>query len=232
MVDVAGNLRRVQDRIAAAARCAGRNPNEITLVAVTKNVPLETILRARRLGIAHFGENRVQEAREKFGAAALPDITLHMVGHLQKNKARLAAQLFDFVHSVDSVELAELLSREGGRAAKTLPVLVDVNVSGEPTKFGLPPAVVGAALGRIASLPNLRVLGLMTIAPLVPDRELARPIFRALRQLRDEVQGRWGADTLPHLSMGMTDDFEVAVEEGATMVRIGRAIFGERSPRG
>ncbi|OGO59296.1 MAG: YggS family pyridoxal phosphate enzyme, partial [Chloroflexi bacterium RBG_19FT_COMBO_47_15] len=147
-----------------------------------------------------------------------PDVTWHMVGHLQSNKAKAAVELFDIIHSVDSVRLAEILSR---RAEKTLPVLLEVNVSGEATKGGFSVAGIAAAVNEIRQLPNLKTMGLMTVAPFVADPEEIRPVFRKLRELRDSLE-------LKHLSMGMTDDFEVAIEEGASMLRIGRAIFGER----
>jgi hypothetical protein len=235
---IASNLAAVRQRLAAAARRAGRSPEEITLVAVTKTV-LPTLLLAYELGLRDFGENRVQEAEAKI-ASARPqavDIRWHLVGHLQTNKAKAAVELFDFIHSVDSLHLAEALDRRAQAAGQRLPVLLEVNVSGEPSKSGF--AVAGAepaapweallpAVEQILALPHLDVQGLMTIAPLASDPEQARPYFRALRELRDELQQRFLQVAWRHLSMGMTDDFEVAIEEGATMVRLGRAIFGER----
>lgn len=219
-MDIAQNFESVKQRIAHACAKVGRNPEEVTIVAVTKTVGLAGIREAFQAGLRHFGENRVQEAQEK--AAALLDIrpafTFHMVGHLQSNKAGLALNLFDYVQSVDSVKLAEILNQ---KANKTLPVLIQVNIAGEATKSGLAMADASNALPKMALLSHLKIEGLMTIAPLVNDAELVRPVFRQLRQLRDALG-------LKHLSMGMTDDFEVAIEEGATIVRIGRAIFGER----
>jgi len=216
------NLRHMQDRIARAADRAGRSPSEVTIVTVTKSVEPSAIQAAFQAGISHFGENRVQEAKPKIVQLATmqPKPTWHMVGHLQTNKVKTAIQIFDIIHSVDSMTLAEALSR---RLTTTLPVLLQVNVAGEVTKSGYSVAEVMGAAEQVGRLRWLELKGLMTIAPLVGDAEEVRPIFGKLRQLRDAIG-------LAELSMGMTDDFEVAVEEGATMVRIGRAIFGERTP--
>jgi len=207
-------------RIARACEKSYRSSQEVTLVAVTKGVPTATIRDAFDFGVRDFGENRVQEAEDKI--LQLSDIrqnvTWHMVGHLQSNKARRALDLFDIIHSIDSVRLADILNV---RAKRAVPVLLQVNVSGEATKSGFAVGDVAKAVEEIKRLPNLEVVGLMTIAPLVAAPEDARPIFRRLRELRDQLG-------LKHLSMGMSDDFEVAIEEGATIVRIGRAIFGER----
>jgi len=219
-MDIERNIREVERCIAQAAKRAGRAPDEITIVAVTKEVEPWAIEAALNAGIRHIGENRVQEARgkiERFSALE-PRPTWHMVGHLQSNKVKTAAEIFDIIQSIDSVKLAEAVSRH---TQSTLPVLLQVNVSGEGTKSGFSVAELPQAAEEIAHLPRLEVKGLMTIAPLVKDPEEVRLIFRRLRQLRDALG-------LEHLSMGMTDDFEVALEEGATMVRIGRAIFGER----
>jgi len=219
-VDIAANLKDVQGRIARACERSHRSPGEITLVVVTKEVGVSAIRAAFDCGIRNFGENRVQEAEDKIAQLSdlKPDVTWHMVGHLQSNKARTAIELFDIIHSVDSVRLAEILSR---RAEKRFPVLLQVNVMGEATKSGFVAGEIASAVNEIKKLPNLKVMGLMTIAPLVSEPEEVRPGFRKLRELRDSLG-------LEHLSMGMTDDFEVAVEEGATMLRVGRAIFGER----
>ena len=218
---ISQNLQDVERRIAQAARRAGRVPEEITIVAVTKGLAGQVIEAALEAGIRHIGENRVQEAREKI--AHLPAFlpmrpTWHMVGHLQRNKVRTAVEIFDIIHSIDSLRLAEVLS---SCTQNTIPVLLQVNISGEGTKSGFSIAELPEAVAQITRLPNLAVKGLMTIAPLVSDPEEVRPIFRKLRELRDSLG-------LEHLSMGMSDDFEVAVEEGATMVRIGTAIFGPR----
>jgi pyridoxal phosphate enzyme (YggS family) len=220
VVDIETNLREVQGRIARACERSHRSPGEIILVAITKGVEVPAIRAAFGSGIRNFGENRVQEGEGKIAQLAdlKPAVTWHMVGHLQSNKAKAAVELFDIIHSVDSVRLADILYR---RTQKTLPVLLEVNISGEATKGGFSVAETEAAVKEIRQLPNLKVLGLMTVAPFVADPEEVRPVFRKLRELRDSLG-------LEHLSMGMTDDFEVAIEEGATMLRIGRAIFGER----
>ncbi|HEY4689663.1 MAG TPA: YggS family pyridoxal phosphate-dependent enzyme [Anaerolineae bacterium] len=236
------NLHRVRERIAAAARRTGREASEVTLVAVAKTQPPEAIVEAARLGVRHFGENRVEEAALKIpaveSAIEIPksEITWHMIGHVQSRKAE-AASSFDWIHSVESAKLAERLSRFAGQRGKTLNVLLEFNVSGEESKYGLlaPDGRVDDAellqeIEAIVALPNLRVDGVMTMAPIVADAGQTRPIFRALRQVRDQLAQRFPQSPWRHLSMGMTDDFEVAVEEGATLVRIGRAIFGERPP--
>ena len=219
IVDVEGNVREVERRIAQAAGRAGRSPDEVIIVAASKGVAPQAIEAALKAGIRHIGENRVQEARAKMEclSALEPHPIWHMVGHLQRNKVKTAVQLFDIIESVDSVRLAQEISR---RATKAVPILVQVNVSGEGTKSGFSVAEILGAVEEIARLPRLEIKGLMTIAPLVKDAEEVRPVFRRLRQLRDALG-------LEHLSMGMTDDFEVAVEEGSTVVRIGRAIFKE-----
>jgi pyridoxal phosphate enzyme (YggS family) len=210
----------VQKRIVQDCTRSHRSPDEITLVAVTKGFEATSVKAAFDLGIRNFGENRVQEAEGKITQLVelRPLVTWHMVGHLQSNKARPAVELFDIIHSVDSVKLANILN---GLTGKQLLVLLEVNVSGESTKEGFSSGEVEAAVNEIRQLKNLKLLGLMTVAPWVSEPEEVRPVFRKLRELRDALG-------LEHLSMGMTDDFEVAVEEGATMLRIGRAIFGDR----
>jgi len=219
-VDIEANTREVRSRIERACERSRRSPEEITLVAVTKGFEAPVIRTAFDLGIRNFGENRVQEAEGKIaGLSELRSaITWHMVGHLQSNKAKSAVDLFDIIHSVDSVRLAGILNR---LAKKQLPILLEVNVSGESTKAGFSPDQVVSAVKDIKQLNNLNLVGLMTVAPMAVEPQKVRPVFRKLRELRDLLG-------LKHLSMGMTDDFEVAVEEGATMLRIGRAIFGER----
>ena len=214
------NIQDVKQRIAGACERAGRSPDEVTLIAVTKTVDVPAIEAAFDAGIRNFGENRVQEAVPKIEQLeSLRDrLTWHMIGHLQTNKAKTAADIFDIIHSIDSVRLAETLSE---RSQKKLPVLIEVNVSTEATKSGLLLPEVAEVVKQVGRLPNLEIEGLMTIAPWESDAEEVRPVFRQLRQLRDALG-------LKHLSMGMTDDFEVAIEEGATLVRVGRAIFGER----
>lgn len=223
------NLRSVRERVAAACERAGRSPDEVTVVGVSKTFPATLVVEACRAGLTDIGENRVQEAAAKIPAveALGSRPRWHLVGHLQTNKVKTALGLFDIIHSVDSVRLAEFISRQAAslpvRQAGPLPILLEVNVAGETSKFGLRPEETGRALEQMARLPGLAVQGLMTVAPLVDDPEEVRPVFRELRRLRDALG-------LHHLSMGMTDDFEVAIEEGATMVRIGRAIFGPREP--
>jgi hypothetical protein len=215
------NVRNSQQRIARACERAGRSPDEVTLVAVTKTVDVSAIEAAFNAGIRYFGESRVQEAKPKIEQLQRlkPGITWHMVGHLQTNKAKTAADIFDIIHSVDSFKLARTLN---DCSQKKLPILIQVNVSAEATKSGFQLPEVKDAVKQIGKLPNLEIQGLMTIAPWVSNAEEVRPVLRQMRQLRDSLG-------LRHLSMGMSDDFEVAIEEGATLVRIGRAIFGERS---
>lgn len=240
-MSIAQNVAQVMERIAAAARRAGRDPAEVTLVAVSKTFPPEAVVGAHRAGVSVLGENKVQEARAKIAAVSAVlgqgAVSWHLVGHLQRNKARQAASLFDVIQSVDSARLAEELEKrcaalevEAGEEMR-LPVLLEVNVSGKTTQYGLPAndrAQLDAVVEATLASPHLALQGLMTIAPLVADPEEARPFFRLLRGLRDALARRFPAADWRHLSMGMTDDFEVAVEEGATLVRIGRAVFGQR----
>ncbi|MFH1485297.1 MAG: YggS family pyridoxal phosphate-dependent enzyme [Chloroflexota bacterium] len=213
-----GKIAEVRGHIARAAEVSGRCPEDVTLIAVTKTVEASRIRAAAAAGLRHFAENRVQEASGKIVALSDLDITWHMVGHLQTNKVKTALRIFDIIHSIDSLRLAETVSRW---AENSVPVLIQVNVSGEATKGGFPFEEAAKAAGQIARLPDLELLGLMTIAPLVCDVETIRPLFRRLRQLSRSLG-------LSELSMGMTDDYGVAVEEGATLVRIGGAIFGQR----
>ncbi|MDZ7374519.1 MAG: YggS family pyridoxal phosphate-dependent enzyme [candidate division KSB1 bacterium] len=227
-VNIARNVEQVRQRIAAACARSGRKPEEVTIVAVSKTFPPEAIEEVVRAGIPDIGENRVQEAYAKFqtlGRCA----TWHLVGHLQTNKVKRALEIFDWIHSVDSLRLAQEISRRAAQSGRDeVNVLLEVNTSGEASKYGVKPEEVLSLAKEVVRLPRLRLQGLMTLAPVVEDPEDARPYFATLRQLRDELIRAGIVDHLPHLSMGMTDDFEVAVEEGATMVRIGRAIFGER----
>jgi pyridoxal phosphate enzyme (YggS family) len=219
-------LFRVQDRIRAAAVSAGREPSSITLVAVSKAMPVEAIREAVTAGITILGENRVQEARDKI--AALPGLaTWHLVGHLQTNKSKLAVQLFDLIHSLDSLKLAQALDQHGQQAGKLVRCLIEVNLGGEESKSGISEEGVRPLLEAAGQLPYLRIQGLMAIPPFLPDPEQSRPFFRRLRNLRDKLEAE--GFPLAELSMGMTHDFEVAIEEGATMVRIGTAIFGPRT---
>jgi pyridoxal phosphate enzyme (YggS family) len=229
---IATNLAVVRERIAAAAGRAGRRPSDITLVAVTKTRTPAQIKAAYEAGVRHIGENRVEEAEAKQPLLDLPEAAWHMVGHLQSRKAKRAVNCFDIVHSVDSAKLARRLDRLAAERGKTLPVLIEVNVSGEISKYGYhldDRAVLEAAAAEIVALPHLRVDGLMTVAFIAQDPEEVRPVFARLRDLRDAFRERFPQGKWMHLSMGMTDDYEVAIEEGATLVRIGRAIFGPRT---
>ena len=220
MLDIRANLGRVQEAVARACARAGRSPDHVLLIAVSKTVDAERIRLAIAAGVAALGENRVQEAREKIEALGRP-VPWHLIGSLQTNKAKEAARLFDWIHSVDRLELARELSRRAHGAERTLDVLLQVNLGDEPQKGGVAPAEVKVLQEAMAGLPGLRVRGLMAIPPVTESPERTRPYFRRLRELRDELG-------LEHLSMGMSADFEVAIEEGATMVRVGTAIFGAR----
>jgi pyridoxal phosphate enzyme (YggS family) len=227
VTEVAGRLAKVRDRIASACSRVGRDPRSVCLVAVTKTVPAAGVAEAIAAGQTIFGENRVQEALAKMTAAS-PEATWHLVGHLQKNKARQAAGTFALIHGIDDRELAVELDRRAAVRAITQPVLVQANLSREATKRGADEDGLMPLLTAVAGLPHLDLRGLMVIPPPAADPELSRPWFRRLRELRDRAASTL-ARSLPELSMGMTDDFEVAIEEGATLVRVGRAIFGERS---
>lgn len=223
---IAERAAAVRERIARACARAGRDPASVRLIAVSKTFGPEAVAEALAAGIREFGENRVQEALAKIPAVAelaaqrgLPAPTWHLVGHLQTNKARAAAGAFAILHGIDSTRLLQALDRA---AAAPTRVLLEVNVAGEPTKFGFAPEDVAGAVALAQTLPHIEVAGLMTVAPRAEDPEAVRPVFRRLAELARQLG-------LPELSMGMTEDFEVAIEEGATMVRIGRAIFGERA---
>jgi pyridoxal phosphate enzyme (YggS family) len=229
--DLVARLHEVRQRIAAAAAAAGRDPADVTLVAVTKTVAADTIARAYALGLRVFGENRVQEARDKLRSLSLPGARWELIGHVQTNKAGAAAELFDRVQSVDSLRLAQALDMRAERLGRILPVLLEVNVAGEASKSGIAPAELVEVARAVAALPHLRPEGLMTVAPLAADPETVRPVFSELRRLRDRVRlaapvGREGG--WPQLSMGMSDDYGVAIAEGATIIRLGRALFGAR----
>lgn len=266
---IAENFAQVRERIALAAARAGRNPDEVTLVAVSKTFSAQNIREAYAAGVRHFGENRVQEWEGKFSQVADLDATWRLIGHLQSNKARRAVSLFHTIDSVDSLSLAQKLdravaecsgglqagtasavrsaarnlsraeSREGGISPPSrLPILLEVRLSPELTKSGVYPDELSALTEAILALPHLDLRGLMTIPPLLNNPEDVRPYFRRLRELRDSLRARFESSIqpptsnfLPHLSMGMSYDFEVAIEEGATQVRLGTALFGERAVR-
>ena len=226
MDQIAQHLADIRGRIESAALRAGRDPASVQLVAVSKTHPADAVRAAAAAGQLLFGESRVQEAREKIPACP-PSLEWHFIGHLQKNKVRHALPLFDFFHSIDSLALAQAMDRIACESERTVTGLLEVNVSGEATKHGFTPEQLRAEFSALTSLPHLRVVGLMTMAPYAEDAEQARPVFRALRELRDGLQQTLGT-SLPHLSMGMSGDFEPAIAEGATLVRIGSSIFGDR----
>ncbi len=230
--DLRGRAKRVKRAIEAAAVRSGRRPEAVTLVAVSKTVGPELVREAAELGITHFGENRVQEAEAKIEGlkGQLPaNVDWHLIGHLQSNKARKAARLFALIESVDTLDLAIALNRIAGESGSRLPILLEVNVGGEASKFGFSPEALEEVFPKILALSNLEVKGLMTVARAVSDAEQARPVFRELRRLRDRLKEAYPVADLRELSMGMTGDYPVAIEEGATLVRIGRALFGERT---
>lgn len=227
-LEVGQRLEAVRARITHAAARAGRNPKVVTLVAVSKTVDAPRIYAAYLSGQRDFGENRVEDALHK--QPALPDdIIWHMIGHIQSRKARDVVGRFALVHSVDSLALAEVLQRRAEAADADVSILLEVNISGEESKYGFKPGDVASVVAAIQGLRRLQIRGLMTMAPIVDDPEQARPVFRGLRALRDELAAEFPTIDWTALSMGMTDDFEVAIEEGATIVRVGRAIFGERT---
>ena len=217
-MDIAQNINEVRQRIAAAASRAGRSADEITLIAVSKMADVPDIQKAVEAGIGHFGESRIQDAERKIAQLSAAGLrpTWHMIGHLQRNKAKTALEIFDIIHSIDSLRLAQTVSAQ---ANKNISILIQVNIAEEETKQGFSLDEAAGAVAEISKLPNMSIRGLMTIAPMADDAEEVRPVFRELRKLHDSLG-------LEHLSMGMSDDFEVAIEEGATMVRVGRSIFG------
>ncbi len=227
MTDVAEQLVAIHDRVAAAATSADRQPGEVTLVVIGKNHPPDRLAEAIAAGASHLGENRVQEAALK--KALLPPVTWHLVGPLQRNKAHEALELFDVIHSLDRAELCErleLLLAEHWPERRQ-PVLIEVNIGKEPQKAGVLPDSAELLVRQALECKHLDPQGLMAIPPFADDPEASRPYFIALRRLRDRLQERLGVP-LPHLSMGMSQDFEIAIEEGATLVRVGTAIFGSR----
>jgi hypothetical protein len=219
------NLERINQKIRLKAELVGRDPREITLVAVTKTIEVERIEEAIASGVSIIGESRVQEAKEKY--QKLGDrVIWHLVGHLQRNKAKYAVKIFDLIQSVDSVKLAEEIDGQAKKTGKIQKILIEVNVSGEESKYGLNPEEVIPFLKQISSLSNIKVQGLMTIAPVYENPEDCRPCFRKLKKLMEEVKNENIRNVeMLYLSMGMSNDFEVAIEEGSNMVRIGRAIF-------
>jgi pyridoxal phosphate enzyme (YggS family) len=230
---LAARLTAVRERIAAAANAAGRQAEEVKLIAISKTHPASVIRTLIDLGAGDLGENRVQEAEDKIAEIGRDQARWHLVGHLQANKARRAVNLFEVIHSLDSLDLARRLDRlcaEEGR--EKLPVLIQVDLGHEETKSGIDESELTHLVEGLNSLTHLELIGLMTLPPFSDDTEQSRPFFRRLRELRDELGGHGAfGNRKGELSMGMTHDFEIAIQEGATMVRIGTAIFGERVPR-
>ena len=229
MSELQENLTRIRSRIDQACERSGRQPDSVRLMAVSKNQSPELVAQAASAGLTLFGENRIQEAKVKIPLCP-GQLEWHFIGHLQSNKSRDAVSLFHVVQGVDSLALAEELQKQAIKQARSLPILLEVNVAGESSKFGWNPDRLLAELLQLNALPRLVVQGLMTIAPYAVDPEQVRPIFRRLRELRDRCTDLLGAP-LPVLSMGMSGDLEVAIEEGATLVRVGTALFGERPRR-
>ena len=229
MDSIKERLAEVRRRMAEAALRAGRPPDSVQLVAVSKTVEVERIREGIEAGIQILGENLVQEAEGKIAALGRP-VAWHLVGHLQTNKAKLAVSLFYLIHSLDSLHLAEALERHAGMQGKVMPVLIEVNLAQEETKTGISPEELPGLLRSVSSLPHLQVQGLMAIPPFCEEAEEVRPCFRRLRGLAEEISAlRIPNIEMKHLSMGMSHDFEIAIEEGATLVRVGSAIFGPRS---
>jgi len=229
-VNLAQNLEKIQQRIRAACERAGRDPDSVILLAVTKSQPPEAVAAVAQLGLNLFGENKVQEAKAKIPLCP-GKLRWHFIGHLQSNKCREAVELFEMIQSVDSLPLAQEIARRAGQAAKTVPILLEVNVAGEASKFGYAPEKLLANLEAINASPKIEIQGLMAVPPWSADPEKSRPHFRRLREIKARCEQILGA-SLPHLSMGMSGDFEVAIEEGATMIRIGTALFGPRPTAG
>ncbi len=223
-----GRIDQVQERIHAAAARAGRSASDVTIVAVSKTFPREAVDAAHAAGLSHFGENRVQEAAAKFGGPLPADLRLHLIGQLQTNKAKAAVDLFDRIESVDRPSLIATLEKEAAKLDTLVGVLLQVNIAREPQKSGCDPDDAPALIEQILASPHLRIDGLMTIAPIVANPEDARPTFHGLRELRDRLRMHYREIELGSLSMGMSGDFEAAILEGATHVRIGSAIFGRR----
>jgi PLP dependent protein len=228
MVDIAANCRMILDRVGAAAVRSGREPGAVKLLAASKSQSIEKVRAAMAAGIRLFGENYVQEAQAK-KAAAGSSAEWHMIGHLQRNKVKIAAELFDVIESLDSVELARALDREAAVRKRTVRALVEVNLAGEASKSGIAKERVAPLLDAIVSLQHLNIEGLMTVPPMSDNPESTRPYFRMLAELNRKLKGQEAANVhLKELSMGMSQDYEVAIEEGATLVRIGTALFGPR----
>lgn len=226
-MDLAANLEKIQLEIARACERAGRPPESVALMAVSKGHPPETVRAAANFGLTLFGENKVQEGKAKIPLCP-GRLRWHMIGHLQSNKCRDAVHFFELIQGVDSLAIAQEIDKWADKGAKTMPLLLEVNVAGEATKFGFRPEQLLADLKAINALHKIEIHGLMAMAPWTPEPEKVRPVFRRLRELKEECEQQLGAP-LPILSMGMSSDFAVAIEEGSTLVRIGTALFGTRS---
>ena len=232
VLSIADNVRRVRTRMHRAAERAGRDPASVRLVAASKTVDAARIRAAIAAGVTILGENYLQETRQKLGQLGRSDVEWHLIGPLQRNKVRYVFDLFDMMHALDRLELAEEINRRAERLGRRLPVLLEVNVGGEASKSGWTPDDLLSDARQLATIPNIQVRGLMTVPPPTPQPHEARPFFRQLRQLRDRLaQEGYDGMTFDELSMGMTADYEVAIEEGATLVRVGTAIFGPRPER-
>jgi pyridoxal phosphate enzyme (YggS family) len=227
-MDLKNRLENVNDRINKAALKCGRDPENIHLVAVSKTIPANRVKEAIELGVTILGENYVQEARDKFNVLGTYPVSWHFIGHLQTNKAKYAVRLFDLIHSVDTLKLARELDKQAKKVNKFQDILIQINVSKEPSKSGSDIENAANLIKNIVHLENVSLKGFMAMPPFFNNPEKARPYFIALRNLRDQIQKTLPGVALNELSMGMTGDFEVAIEEGATFVRIGTAIFGER----
>ena len=226
METIKNNLEIINKKIKKAALKVNRNPEEIKLVAVTKTATTEQIEEAINAGVKIIGENRVQDAKKKYQIFTA-DVEWHLIGHLQTNKAKYAVEIFNCIHSVDSIKLTQEIDKRSLQFGKIMDVLVEVNVSGEETKYGIKSEEVETFLKEISEFPRIRIRGLMTIAPIAEDKEEVRPYFRKLRELSEKIKSKNIENIkMDYLSMGMTEDFEIAIEEGANMVRIGRGIFG------
>ena len=225
-MSLAENLDSIQQRIRAACERAGRDASSVTLLGVTKGQPPEAVNEAARLGLTFLGENKIQEAKAKIPLCS-GKLRWHFIGHLQTNKCRDAVELFEMIESVDSLHVAQEISKRAEQASKTMPILLEVNLAGESSKFGYSPEKLLAELSQINALPRLEIHGFMTVPPYTTNAENVRPVFRRMRELKERAEQALGAP-LPHLSMGMSGDFEVAIEEGATIVRVGTALFGPR----
>jgi pyridoxal phosphate enzyme (YggS family) len=225
-MDLSANLQNIRQRIRAACERAGRSPDSVTFQAVSKGQPPEAVQAAAALGVSLFGENRVQEAKLKIPLCPAT-VHWHMIGHLQSNKCRDAVHFFEMIQSVDSLALAAEINKCAEKSAKTMPLLLEVNVAGESSKFGYSPEKLLTELLQLNALKKIEIHGLMTVAPIAVETEKVRPVFRKLRELKERCEQILGAP-LPHLSMGMSSDFEIAIEEGATIVRVGTSFFGPR----